>query len=116
MNLALDTCAGVRLGWIADVRQTRGERLGRAETSALDSNSRFIQSSWPGSSRPSTNYCERPADFRGCPAQGHGCPVEFLWTRSMALIPLGSGRFADDPDTRRGSMPCAIRIAFFMEF
>src|SRR5215831_13935541 len=31
-----------------------------------------------------------------------GCPVEFCWTGSMALIPLGSGRFADDPDTRRG--------------
>ena len=33
----------------------------------------------------------------------------------MALIPLGSGRFGDDPDTRRGSTPCAIRIAFFTE-
>ncbi len=32
----------------------------------------------------------------------HGCPVEFCWTRGMALIPLGSGRFTDDPDTRRG--------------
>src|SRR5215471_490961 len=50
---------------------------------------------------------------RGSPGQAHGCPVEFLWTRGMALIPLGSGRFADDPDTRRGSMPCVIRIAFF---
>src|SRR6516225_3831437 len=39
---------------------------------------------------------------RRWPGQAHGCPVEFCWTRSMALIPLGSGRFADDPDTRRG--------------
>src|SRR5215470_20113958 len=35
-------------------------------------------------------------------ARPHSCPVEFLWTRGMALIPLGSGRFADDPDTRLG--------------
>src|SRR6516164_6820298 len=34
-------------------------------------------------------------------AATHGCPVKILWTRGMALIPLGSGRFADDPDTRR---------------
>jgi hypothetical protein len=33
----------------------------------------------------------------GSPDLIHGCPVEFCWT-----IPLGSGRFADDPDTRRG--------------
>src|SRR5205823_15028721 len=39
---------------------------------------------------------------RGWPGLSHGCPVEFYWTRSMALIPLGSGRFADGPDTRRG--------------
>jgi hypothetical protein len=41
-------------------------------------------------------------DCRSSPGAAHGCPVEFFWTRDMALIPLGSGRFADDPDTRRG--------------
>src|SRR5215204_4509821 len=40
------------------------------------------------------------AASRGWPGQAHGCPVEFWWTRRTALIPLGSGRFADDPDTR----------------
>src|SRR5215469_16109977 len=36
------------------------------------------------------------------PGLSHGCPVEFLWTRSTALIPLGVGRLGDVPDTRWG--------------
>src|SRR6266852_6567914 len=31
---------------------------------------------------------------RPCPALCHGCPVQFWWTRRMALVPLGSGRLA----------------------
>src|SRR5262249_21083823 len=38
----------------------------------------------------------------GSPGHAHGCPVEFLWTRSTALIPLGVGRLGDVPDTRWG--------------
>src|SRR5437763_13987927 len=40
-----------------------------------------------------------PGHPRGSPGQAHGCPVEFWWTGRTALSPLGSGRFADDPDT-----------------
>src|ERR1700730_18005552 len=38
---------------------------------------------------------------RGCPAQGHGCPVRFLWTRRMALILLCSKRLATFWDTEK---------------
>src|SRR5262249_25854623 len=51
-----------------------------------------------------------------CSPWKHGCPVKIFWTRSMALIPLGSGRFADDRTRDGGSTPCAIRIAYFMDF
>src|ERR1700687_6494167 len=38
---------------------------------------------------------------RGCPAQAHGCPVRFLWTRRMALILLYSKRLATFWDTEK---------------
>jgi hypothetical protein len=56
----------------------RPEPGDRMILACLDSNSRFTQSSWPGSSWPSTNYCERPAVSRGCPAQGRGMTVKLI--------------------------------------
>jgi hypothetical protein len=40
--------------------------------------------------------------------------LSFARQGRMALIPLGWGRFAECPDTRGESIPCAIKIAFFM--
>ncbi len=36
----------------------------------------------------------------GCPGQAHGCPVEFLWTRRMALILLCLERLATCRDSK----------------
>jgi hypothetical protein len=56
-------------------------------------------SSWPGLSRPSTRRrCKQllrlaAASGRGCPAQGHGCPVRFVEDIGApnSLPPCGGG-------------------------
>src|SRR5262249_29502631 len=52
---------------------------------------------------------------RSWPGLTHGCPVKIFWTQGMALIPLGSGRFADDPDTRRGTNAMRHQNSVFHE-
>jgi hypothetical protein len=42
--------------------------------------------------------------------------LSFCGQGGMALIPLGSGRFADDPDTRLGVNAMRHQNGVFMDF
>src|SRR6266851_3995910 len=52
---------------------------------------------WPDLFRPPTSSPSAPSNGKKAWMAGpshHGCPVQFWWTRRMALVPLGSGRLA----------------------